>query len=210
MSHGLGGNAIYRVHCLLYSTLLYSIMLAHSLKTTGGIHTSRIYSNAHETMVPSRGWQWDCYEFCYFSYPNMYIYIYIIYKLNTTNKCCFYIYFSPSVLVSAWFGHILTISWRLLDPLNIATARIYAGRTKGLELVLNWNGQYEPILVYNLPVFVEYVHVADLGADSVGGPNEISKSWSPVNCFDVGTVGSWARLYIFWFIEGNEELTWLS
>jgi hypothetical protein len=31
------------------------------------------------------------------------------------------------------------------------------------------------MFVYNLVVLVEYVHVADFGADSVGGPNEISK-----------------------------------
>lgn len=49
------------------------------------------------------------------------------------------------------------------------------------------------MLVYNFDVLVEYVHVADFGADSVGGPNEISKPYSPVNCFDVGTVGSCAR-----------------
>lgn len=71
----------------------------------------------------------------------------------------------------------------------MATALMNAGLID-LPFVLNWNGQYDPMLVYNFDVFGEYVHVADFGADSVGGPNEISKLKSPENCFEVGTVGS--------------------
>lgn len=64
--------------------------------------------------------------------------------------------------------------------------------------------------MYNFDVFVEYVHVADFGADSVGGPNEISKLYSPANCFDVGTVGSCARGKKPFELIGNDELTWWS
>ena len=77
-----------------------------------------------------------------------------------------------------WLGHLFTISYGLLDPLKTATALKYVPGGGGV-LVLNLIGQKLARFTYSFLHTSEYVQVADLDNDSVGGSKDIWKFQSP-------------------------------